>query len=95
MVNAQPRIYPKNETHKVLSDFEIQTDHQISSRRPDLVIKKDKKRTCRIVNFAVSADYRIELKEFERIDNYLDLEKELKKIIEHEGNGDTNCYWWS
>ena len=34
----------ENGTHKLLWDFEIQTDHQISARRPDLVrIKKKKK----------------------------------------------------
>ena len=36
----------ENETHKVFSDFEMQTDHLISARRPDLMIvnKKEKKR---------------------------------------------------
>ena len=28
----------ENESHKLLWDFEIQTDHLISTRRPDLVI---------------------------------------------------------
>ena len=36
-----------NETHKILWEFELQTDHLISARRPDLVIvninKKKKK----------------------------------------------------
>ena len=50
------------ETHKILWDFEIQTDHLISARRPDLMIVKKKKRTCRIVDFAVPADHRVKLK---------------------------------
>ena len=29
----------ENETHKLLWNFEIQTDHVISARRPDLIIK--------------------------------------------------------
>ena len=29
---------PENETHKRLWNFEIQTDHLISVRRPDLVL---------------------------------------------------------
>ena len=33
----------ENETHKILWDFDIQTDHQISARRPDLVIINKKK----------------------------------------------------
>ena len=33
----------ENEMHKVLWDFEIQTDHLIPGRRPDLIIIKDKR----------------------------------------------------
>ena len=32
-----PESVLENETHKLLWDFEIQTDHQISARQPDLV----------------------------------------------------------
>ena len=34
------------EAHTILQDFEIQTDHLISARQPDLMIVY-KKRTCR------------------------------------------------
>ena len=51
-----------NDTHKLLWDFNIHTDHQISTRRPDLIIINKKKRTCKIVDFAVPADHRIKLK---------------------------------
>ena len=48
-------------THKLLWDFDIQTDHLISARRPDHIIinkkkkkkKKEKERTFRIVDFGV------------------------------------------
>ena len=33
-----PESVRENETNKLLWDFEIQTDHQISTRRPDLII---------------------------------------------------------
>ena len=33
-----PESVIENETNKILKDFEIQTDHLISARRPDLVI---------------------------------------------------------
>ena len=33
----------KNDTHKLLWDFDIQTDHLISARRPDLLIINKKK----------------------------------------------------
>ena len=67
-------------THKLLWDFGIHTDHLISARRPDLIIINKKKRTCKIVNFAVLADHRIKLKECEKKDKYLKLARELKKL---------------
>ena len=40
-----PAAVLKNDTHKLLRDFDIQIDHLISTRRPDLIkIKKKKKR---------------------------------------------------
>ena len=43
------------------------------------------------MDFAVPADYRVELKESEKKDKYLDLAWEVKKTVEHESDGDTNC----
>ena len=69
-----------NDTHKLLWDFGIQTDHLISARRPDLIIINNKKeRTCKIVVFTVPADHGIKLREKEKKDKYRDLAKELKK----------------
>ena len=49
------------------NNFEIQTDHLITARRPDLVIVNKKKGgTCQIVDFAVAADHRIKPKEIEK-----------------------------
>ena len=70
----------ENPTHKLLWDFNIQMDHLILARRPDLIIINKKMRTCKIVNFAVPADHRIKLKECEKKDKYLDLARELKKL---------------
>ena len=66
--------------HKLPWDFEIQTNHLISPRRPDQIIIDKKKRTCRIVDFAAPADRRVRLKESEIKDKYLDLARELKKL---------------
>ena len=80
MVNAQPGACPENDSHKLLWDFNIQTDHLIPARRPDLIIINKRKRICKIVDFAVAADHRINLKESEKKDKYLDLVRELKKL---------------
>ena len=39
-----PESVLENDTHKLLWDFDIQTDHLISARRPDLIIINNKKR---------------------------------------------------
>ena len=52
---------------------------------------QQKRRTCKIVNFVVLADHRIKLKEYEKKDKYLDLARELKKTMKHNGDNYTNC----
>ena len=42
--------------------------------------KKEKKRTCRIVDFAIPADHRIKIKENEKRDKFFDLGREVKKL---------------
>ena len=73
-----PESVLENSTHKLLWDFDILTDHLISTRRPDLIIINKKKRICKIVDFVVPAEHRIKLKECEKKDKYLDLAGELK-----------------
>ena len=80
-----PESVLENETYKIRLDSEVQTDHLISARRPELVIvdkkKKKKKKICRIVEFPVLTDYRVKLNEGEEKDNYPDLTREFKKIL--------------
>ena len=78
MHNPAPVL--ENPTHKLLWHFKIQTDHLIPATRPDLIIINKKKRTYKIVDFAIPADHRIKLKEYEKRDKYLDLARELKKL---------------
>ena len=75
-----PELILEYDTHKLLWDFNIQTNHLIPARRPNLIIINKKKRICKIVDFAVPADHRINLKECEKKDKYFDLARELKKL---------------
>ena len=52
-----PASFLENDTHKLLWDFDVQTDHLISARRPVLIIINEKKRICKTVDFAVLADH--------------------------------------
>ena len=61
-------------------DFSIQTDHVIGPRRTHLVVADKKERSCKIIDFAVPGDSRIEEKEKDKIEKYQDLGRELQKI---------------
>ena len=65
-----PEPVLENATHKLLWDFNIQTDHLIPARRLDLIIINNKKSICKIVDFAVPDDHRIKLKEGKKKDKY-------------------------
>ena len=64
----------------MLWDFSIQTDHVIEARRPDLVVVDKKERSCKIIDFAVPGDSRIEEKEKDKIEKCQELGRELQKI---------------
>ena len=92
-----PTSVLENDTHKLLWDFDIHTDHLISAKRPNLIII-NKNKISKIVDFAVPADHRIKMKKCEKKDKYLDLARELKKTMEHEGDNFPNydwCFWYS
>ena len=61
-------------------DFSNQTDHVIEARRPDLVAVDKKQRSCKIIDFGVPGDSRIEEKEKDKIEKYQSLGRELQKI---------------
>ena len=61
-------------------DFSIQTDHVIEARRPDLVVVDKKEKSCKIIDFAVPGDSRIEDKEKDKIEKFQDSGRELQKI---------------
>ena len=75
MHNPAPVL--ENDTHKLLWDFDIHTDHLISARKPDQIIINKKKE---------NSDHRINLKKCEKKDKYLDLARELKKTMKHAGD---------
>ena len=58
-----PDYVLENEEYKILWGFSMQTDHVIEARRPDLVLVDKKERICKIIDFAVPGDRRIEEKE--------------------------------
>ena len=80
IVYTQTRSILVNEMHKMLWDFEVQTDHLILVRWPDLVLFNKKKRTCHLVVLVIPEDHWVKLEESKKIDKYFDLARELKKL---------------
>ena len=76
----EPESVLENEDYKTLWDFSVQTHHVIEARRPDLVVVEKKERNCKIIEFAVPRDSRIEKKEKDKIEKYQELGRELQKI---------------
>ena len=63
---------------EILWDFSIRTDHVIEARRPDLLVV-DKKRSCKIIDFAVPGDSRIQKKEKDKIEKYQELGRSSRR----------------
>ena len=76
----EPESVLENEDYKMLWDFSIQTDHVIEARTQDLALVDKKERSCKIIDFAVPGDSRIEEKEKDKMEKYQDLGRELQKI---------------
>ena len=64
----KPESVKENETHELIWDFEFQMDHHIPARRQDQVDLWD---------FAVSMDHRLNIKEIEIRNKYLDFARDL------------------
>ena len=78
----KPESVLGNENYVIF--LEIQTDHPIQSIKPDLELIDMKKTSCSFV------DHRVRMKESEKIDKCLDLERKLNKAMEHESDYDSS-----
>ena len=82
----KPEPVPETETHKILWHFEMKKrkkekeNHSIQTKGPDLVLINEKKQFWHLVNFGISANYRMKIKEGGKLDKYLNLARELKKV---------------
>ena len=74
----------ENETHKILLDFEIQTDHLIAVCRPLLVSIIKKKENVKIILPFRERKNREILRPCPR----------AEKVVAHEDNNDISCNWY-
>ena len=94
IVQVKPRICTGGWHTQNLWDYAIETDHQISAGRPDLIIFNKKERTCRIVGFAIPADHRVKSKKAKRGMGTATFPGNWKPV-EYESNDYINwCPWY-
>ena len=75
----KPQSVQRDDKYKILWDINIQTDKVIEVRSPDIVCI-NKQIECQIIDFAISGDRNIGIKEQEKIDKYQVLIIELQKV---------------
>ena len=62
----EPDAVRENNDFHILSDFEVQTDHVVEAKRPDMIVTEKQNNICKIIDFAVPYDSRIEAKAMEK-----------------------------
>ena len=62
-------------------DFEVQMDHYIEARMPDLIIIDKEKKTYKTLDFAVPGCHRVDIKERGNREKYLDFQDKYKCYV--------------
>ena len=76
----KPQKVVQNDSWMILWGVTIKTDHVIETRRPDMLIIDKTKNECKIIDFTCPFDSRIEEREKDKMKDYNNLKRQLKKI---------------
>ena len=75
-----PESVLENDNYKLMWDCNIQTDHDIKARRPDMVVVNKREQTCQIIDVTNPVDTAVREKEKEKIEKYQNLAREVGKM---------------
>jgi len=64
----------------ILWNQQVQTDRTIPNNKPDIIIRDNEKRTCMLIDVAISGDRNVIKKEAEKILKYKDLTIEIQRM---------------
>jgi len=67
-------------TVTILWNQQVQTDKTIPNNKPDIIIRDNEKRTCMLIDVAISGDRNMIKKEAEKILKYKDLTIEIQRM---------------
>ena len=76
----KPLLCTENQSFKILWDYHIQTDNIIEYRTPDMINVDKTSNKAQIVYFPVPTDHLNEISQQSKIENDLDLKRELQKL---------------
>ena len=64
----------------ILWNQQVQTDRTIPNNNPDIIIRDNEKRTCMLIDVAISGDRYVIKKEAEKIIKYKDITIEIRRM---------------
>jgi len=74
----------------ILWNQQVQTDRTIPNNKPDIIIRDNEKRTCMLMDVAISRDRNVIKKEAEKILKYKDLNNRNTTHVECQNKGDSS-----
>ena len=87
------RTQPRNSLGKyLLWDMNIQCDHTIEARRPDIVIIDKVEKSTINIDVAIPRDKRIDGREKEKIEKYQDIKQEIQRLWSLQKSVCGTCY---
>ena len=76
----QPAQVAKNNSAKILWNFLIQTDHEVTNNKPDIIVVHKINKTANLIELAAPNDYNICNKRLQKILAYKNLSDEIKTL---------------
>ena len=70
----------ENNSTKILWNFSIQTDHEVTNNKPDIIVVDKINKTANLIEVAVPNDYNISNKRLQKIRAYTNLSGEIKTL---------------
>ena len=79
-MNMSLKSVVENDGVKLLWNVNIQCNHIIEVRRPDIVVINKQEKSCLIIDIAIPGDVQVQEKEVEMIEKYQELKREIKRL---------------
>ena len=84
----------KNDKCKILWNFTVQIDHEIYGRKPDVIVVKNSKNLCQIIDFVCPYDGKRWCQKIRKNRILPRFGKRGEKDMEHESQGYTTSSRW-